>query len=555
MAFSPINSGQGLSPADKDTIDTVAASLPSLLGMLSSAWVSGCAPTQTSATTIDFAPGVVDINDITDRANPTPKRVSFAGITGLTPDNINTQLITAFAIDIDGNIIQSNDLYKFDTVRPHAVIGSAVHEDLTNISRVNLFTSTLNTNLASTVDDLGNVLGSMNAGGNLISPNGANLKLNLSAGSTFRPGISSYTSTNNNNIVSGGAIEGFPFIQVWRDSVADQYQFIVTDTLRPKRYDDGTGGVVNSPNDGQPNGVVPNRRWTITRVYIERSTGAQLIQYGTDFYTTMADAEAVINSEDFTPAPAFEGSILRCFILIRGNATDLTDPTLAKFIEASKFGDSATSSASTSTATLQSAYNNSPDPELITNTNGPVTFQEGNGNDANNVFEIANNAGQVTFSVDGLGAVIGQSALSVPTGVFSLNVGVGTVTPLASLDVRGEIRTYPTVGDATLRFGVGGVEKGKVAANAAGTLYIETGGSEKFNISAAGKSTFNGSVDIGGPLKLGDYTVLTAPLVSGFNESLILVTNDVTAISAPILAISNGVQWVRVSDQQVISET
>jgi hypothetical protein len=106
-------------------------------------------------------------------------------------------------------------------------------------------------------------------------------------------------------------------------------------------------------------------------------------------------------------------------------------------------------------------------------------------------------------------AVAGSNTLVLPTGNGSANqflkngatagslgwssmvetatgVGIGTTSPGSSLDVAGEIRIYPASGDANLRFGSGGVEKGKIAVNSSSNLLIETAGTERARITSDG---------------------------------------------------------------------
>ena len=66
-------------------------------------------------------------------------------------------------------------------------------------------------------------------------------------------------------------------------------------------------------------------------------------------------------------------------------------------------------------------------------------------------------------------------------------VGIGTASPGSLLDVAGEIRIYPASGDANLRFGSGGVEKGRIAVNSSSNCIIETAGTERARISSSGQ--------------------------------------------------------------------
>jgi hypothetical protein len=86
-------------------------------------------------------------------------------------------------------------------------------------------------------------------------------------------------------------------------------------------------------------------------------------------------------------------------------------------------------------------------------------------------------ADQLAISTNGTGRLFVDSA-----GL----VGVNQASPGSALDVNGEIRIYPASGDANLRFGSGGVEKGRIAVNSSSNCIIETAGTERLRITSAG---------------------------------------------------------------------
>jgi hypothetical protein len=66
------------------------------------------------------------------------------------------------------------------------------------------------------------------------------------------------------------------------------------------------------------------------------------------------------------------------------------------------------------------------------------------------------------------------------------NVGIGTSSPAATLQVEGETRIYPASGTAILRFGSGGAEKGKLSVDASSNMAFETANSERMRIDSSG---------------------------------------------------------------------
>ena len=66
------------------------------------------------------------------------------------------------------------------------------------------------------------------------------------------------------------------------------------------------------------------------------------------------------------------------------------------------------------------------------------------------------------------------------------NLGIGTSSPASKLDVTGEIRIYPSSGAGTLRFGSGGVEKGKLLVDSSGNMGFETAGTQRMTLDSSG---------------------------------------------------------------------
>jgi len=66
------------------------------------------------------------------------------------------------------------------------------------------------------------------------------------------------------------------------------------------------------------------------------------------------------------------------------------------------------------------------------------------------------------------------------------NVGIGTTSPAVPLQVAGEIRIYPTSGTGNLRFGSGGVEKGKLLVDSSSNMGFETAGTQRMTLDSSG---------------------------------------------------------------------
>jgi hypothetical protein len=94
-----------------------------------------------------------------------------------------------------------------------------------------------------------------------------------------------------------------------------------------------------------------------------------------------------------------------------------------------------------------------------------------------NVGFVAGGQGPLKFSMGGT-----ERARIDSSG----NLGIGTSSPGARLEVAGETRIYPSSGAANLRFGSGGSEKAKLAVDTSSNMIFETAGTERARINSSG---------------------------------------------------------------------
>lgn len=153
------------------------------------------------------------------------------------------------------------------------------------------------------------------------------------------------------------------------------------------------------------NGVqtaVPNNKYTIQRIYVFIS-GLTFIQFGQQLYDTITQAKLGIDSEPFvTEINNATDACLRAVLIVKEDATDLTDSSKAVIFNANKFGDF---NIGKSVTDLQGSYNNSQDGVVSTSTtNNAVKFKRGTAADSDNVLEILDGSGATSFYVKGDGS-------------------------------------------------------------------------------------------------------------------------------------------------------
>jgi hypothetical protein len=205
------------------------------------------------------------------------------------------------------------------------VLGVAVHSNQTTVNAVNQ-TQIVAYAPGAQTNDLMYALGLFNVSGNIFTANGANLKLNKSAGSIFRRGSNYTTLSDNPHVITTASL-----------------------TQANLRMQNQTGAGSASTTDvdvanydlaGVTTAISPATRFSILRVFLFQSN-LVAVQRGQALYLSLAEAKAAIQTETFvTNSILAANGLLRGFIVAQANATSLNDTSKVFFIEAGRFGGS-----------------------------------------------------------------------------------------------------------------------------------------------------------------------------------------------------------------------
>lgn len=380
-------------------------------GSLSTCLISGCVPSVniSDPSKFDISAGVYSVVSLADGIlKPTVNIINYTGSVGNTLTYLTTSDLTALALDENQNIIELPSVaFEKQQLRKFVVIGTAIHSSRTTIeSGFNVYTATPRGEIANNLYDLAGVFDNVNYKGSFKgNPNGNNLNLDISSGIFFRMGVNR-DEYDNPNFIDAPAFPNLTFWQAFKtiDGSTDKINFGVT-SIVPGLYDDGTA----LQSDSLPNGIVSNNKYSIHHLYYDPKTRIAIVQFGRNEYDTMS--EAYINREldlgEFENPTA--GVILKLtYIIVKGNATNLSDPSQARFVEGPTIrGITSGGGSSSGSTSLQRAYNNSEiNPEILTNSiNGAINIRGYGGGDNQNVLEIQNFSGTVNFSVKANGIV------------------------------------------------------------------------------------------------------------------------------------------------------
>lgn len=252
----------------------------------------------------------------------------------------NNQTVTVSApivhilIDSNGAIVQQS------TVPTRAQRRSQIYIGYVAISGGTVIAATPSSQVVSQPVnqsyDFFDAFGPFNVSGNLLTAAGTNMNVNKSSGTIFKAGSNFQTDSNDPNVKSQSAATPLTF--QYCTSAAGSSTGTNTTTFTGANYDNG-GTITAIPGS--------SNQATIQRIFLY-PTGTVRVQYGPTIYNSLANALAAVNTESFTPNPSFSGTaILLGYVVLTKGATALNDPTNAKVLQASRFGDIASSAGNT----------------------------------------------------------------------------------------------------------------------------------------------------------------------------------------------------------------
>jgi hypothetical protein len=271
---------------------------------------------------------------------PTFQYVTWPGQTGITVTNLATSDTTWLYIDSSGNIQQRTEYYTDEQLETDIIIGQLVHPSRTyiNLARTN-------PNVAYATDkqyeQFIRAFGPIKVSGHSISPNGANLKLNRSSGKAFSLGRNWINDSDNPSVVSDNAQTDCIFFRYYRGVTAGTFVTVPNQTaIDPANYDDGSGTLQ----------AVPGGKYTIQRLFYYPNTPTLLgVYYGRALYTSIADAAANINLEDFTEIENTRtNAIFAGYLIVKGGATNLSNSSDALILQSGSFRSTSSGGGSVS---------------------------------------------------------------------------------------------------------------------------------------------------------------------------------------------------------------
>ena len=348
--------------------------------------------TISSATTFNVSAmkgWIVDNYGPTTSTRPIAKLIEYAGATGLTTSYLTTDTETFLYVDSNGVLGQTNVAPTPTQRRQNIYLGKLGHAGKTSL--VAAYPEPDSD--ISPISQLRDMFTPIKLINNGVYPSaiGATLSFQTSAGTLWGLGIGFTKDITNPNSIT---VPGYSPV-TFQYRIRTGGTFSSTTLIDPTHWDNN--GVFSTIGN-------PVKQATNQRVYLLQN-GQIRVQYGQTVYADLATAISNIQTELFTPFSNFASvGILIGILSVVSNASNLSDTAQARFFFVSKFGEVVGAVGGVSTTTLQQAYNNSGEPEIVTNsTSDGVTFRRGSAADTDAVFQVQDGSGTNTFYVLGNG--------------------------------------------------------------------------------------------------------------------------------------------------------
>jgi len=371
--------------------------------------------TQGTGQTINvaYARGWIVKNTYTYATQPDVTNIYYTGGTNILLTYLTSADATYILINSGATLVQQTTFPTPQQRRENIFLGKVVHPNRSTITSINN-TVDFDVSPMAALRDLWTPIKLINQGV-IVSYYSANtLNIQTSAGYLWGNGIGWYTNQQNPDSVyiSGTTPTTFQY--------RSRYGSITGSTGLPAAPTGNTTTIDGHHYDlnGSIVAVGGNNRATNQRVYLF-PTGLIRIQYGQFSYSTMANAIAGIDTEVYVEfSNNRDNGILIGILTVREDASDLSLTTDAQFRFVSKFGELLGGTGGISTTTLQQAYENSTNPEIVINsTLDGLSIKNGTGN-ADNITNLLEGIPSATtgatsfIRADGL---ISGSSVSAPT--------------------------------------------------------------------------------------------------------------------------------------------
>ena len=456
-------------------------------------------------TTFDVTAGagiIVSLNATTSSIEegpyPTINYVKWNDFTNITPTYLTTADTTWLSIDAGGNLVQQTDAISNGQFDTNIQLGSLTHPNKTTISIFKTFTIT-SYGLAQQTYEFIRTFGAIKVSGHRINPSGSTLYVNRDEGVSFALGRNYINDANKPSYI---ADEGYnsPTLFKYYKSGSVFLTSTGVNTIDPNVY--------NTPSTPTGLSAVPGGQYTIKRFfYFPNQPDLLGVYYGRQLYNSISTALANLPYEPFEENDNTLTQAIFCgYLIVKGAATDLSNTSDAKFIQAGTFRNTLSGGGGATTSNLNALS----DVTISTPTNKQLlVYDSGISQWVNTKTGLS-----LTGSLQGTAATASYVNPLIQTVIITGSVDV------ANGNINLEDNAFFLQGTS-----VGGGTVSLIGVNSSDQTYIGTQGLTNI---LADSTIISGSLEVSGSLILPTLSESVANALVSYNTSSkeVFYTND-----------------------------
>ena len=316
-----------------------------LEGMLTTGLLhGGVLSTANGSTTFSITSGsgiILSYNaTLTTDPYPTINYVQWPAYVSQSLTYVTSSLLTYIGINPSGGIIQQTSPFSTSTDSDYITIGRVLHQS-GSVTNGTITQPIVSYGTNHWQDDFSRAFGPLKVSGHILAASGSTLGLTKTAGDSYVIGRNYTTDPNNPNNVTSATDTAVTVSKIYRAYVSGS-------TLRLDTGVANAGYTTINPTQYNNNGTLASvgaANASIQRVYWYPNSvsRAYTVYYGSDNYAdppfsgqnALDVAQQNIAAEPFVEGENTAGAaILVGYILVMGNATNLSDAAQARFIQA-----------------------------------------------------------------------------------------------------------------------------------------------------------------------------------------------------------------------------
>ena len=373
--------------------------------------------------------------------------------------NIATQQVTYLYIDNNGALQQQSTRFTSQQYHSYIPLGAVGHFDYIQVSAFGGAVQTAYDQGSQTSNFI-DAFGPLKMSGYGLTGQAGSLRLSVGSGTSFihggfyqnNPEFPSQITTPSQATASLARINRSGSVIEFDTNAGNLYTVV-----DPTKYDrDGDGTLAN----------VGSGNWSIQRVFSDPKTGVLYVYYGQARYTSLLNALQFLPTDPFTEGDTFDFTTFVGFLVLKGNASDITDASDNSIINGGLFRGSGQGSGG---GIALSNLEDLTDVSITSPTNGQALVYDAgiwiNSYPASASYSstasYVQNAQSASYVLQAVSASYATQALSASwapgggspfpyTGSAKITGSLGVTGPLditGSLDVNGNIGVSDEIAD------------------------------------------------------------------------------------------------------------